>query len=856
MLARVPAEVLHQAIPYLEEMARRSVADGKLADALVYYTQLIDTVPGRFDWHAQRADVYFKLDELPEAMHDARRMTEIRPDGALGHRLLAQAHEGLRERPQAVEAYRRALGLDPEDAHSRQRIQFLEAEIDKERLLQNALDPGAGKETPQVEMPPPPQITFDPLVLTQPSIPAELDSSMVEGLRQHLRRYSGSLSPRRAVARLEDPVWVSAWNAALSLTAGSTVLFQHSELGVLALAARRHGATRVVAIEPHPLDARIAGGIVQKHLLQQWQAAYGEAVRSWSEEQRRSSFEAFARGIDIVRPDSTELDTAQFDYCVFPEIDHSLLGTGLGKAVRALRSRGASQNVRMLPAKARLFAMAIEWRSAASALQLGPLSEFRWSLYPQALELAPQHWSVLSATVLLGEIDFQQFAPAHWNVQLPVLTAGRVDAIVFWYELDLGNATLSNAPGGPLECVKPAVQYTDPIEVQPGQLLPLQVDVSDTRLHITAQPPPRRTRSHQLPSWYIPMLLDQQRNDTYRAAIGEQIRRHPATSVLDIGAGFGLLSMFAAQAGAHQVTGCEVNGAFAQTARDIVKLNGLEQRIKLIDKDCRKMAVPADLPERADLAVFELFDCSLIGEGVLHLLAYAREHLLKENARYLPISARLHAMVIEYRLDKVLDVDVNLLNPYLFSPSFINVDARKLRHRALTEPCEVFTFDFATATSAPAEQELLLPAVADGTAGAVLFWFDLQVDESSWLSNSPAAAEALHWKQGLQLLPEARIARGDSLPLIARHDGSGLVFHWKRAGLPKEAFSALPRFDPRWWQQAQALEQQTHELLRHCMHDPEELKKVAQLAARFAIDPAAHDIDPVIAQRFAATFFP
>jgi hypothetical protein len=73
--------------------------------------------------------------------------------------------------------------------------------------------------------------------------------------------------------------------------------------------------------------------------------------------------------------------------------------------------------------------------------------------------------------------------------------------------------------------------------------------------------------------------------------------------------------------------------------------------------------------------------------------------------------------------------------------------------------------------------------------------------------------------------------------------------------LAKELFSTLPRFDPRWWQQANELEQQTRGLLQHCRQHPDEYLKVAELAARFAADPAVHGIDPLIARRFAATFF-
>jgi protein arginine N-methyltransferase 7 len=252
--------------------------------------------------------------------------------------------------------------------------------------------------------------------------------------------------------------------------------------------------------------------------------------------------------------------------------------------------------------------------------------------------------------------------------------------------------------------------------------------------------------------------------------------------------------------------------------------------------------------------VFELFDCSLIGEGVLHFLAYAREHLLCKNARYLPAGARIRAMVIEYRLERIWDIDANLLNPYRYSPSFINVDAGKLRYRALTEPFDVFTFDFSTADPAPQARELRVASVSQGTAGAVLFWFDLQMDETSWISNDPNTPTSLHWKQGLQFLPEVRVSSGMELPVLARHDGSGLKIQWQPDVLPREAFSRLPRFDPRWLAATQELEQQTRTLLQHCAADAEEYRKVAELALRFAIEPAAHDLEPAIAQRFAAMF--
>jgi type II protein arginine methyltransferase len=855
MLARVPKEVLERAIPYLEQLAENSLKDGKTEEALTYYNQLIEVASDNIEWRAARAQVYFKLDQLPDALADAKRIVELQPERALGHRLQGEAHDGLRERPQAVAAYRQALQFEPNDDKIKQRIQFLETEIRKEALLKQTLNPSSNEEPLQIELPPPPDVTFDPALFDNSSIPDSFEKPMVEGLKQLLWRYSGQQSSKNILSRLEDPVWLAAWDQALAATSGSKVLFRGSELGTFALQALKHGATHALAVEPFPLDGRVASGIVQKHFLTAWHTQHGAAMQSWTEDERRASFEAFANQVDVVPPDSEVLETSGCDYFVFPNIDHSLLGTGIVKAVSQYRARGMAAAARVLPAKAKVFAMGIQWAYPSTTFQLRAMNQFRWSIYPQALELPETCWMKLTESIQVGEIDFENFVETEWNVQLPITANGTVDAIIFWFDLSLGNTQISTALDSELQCIRPAVQYTDGIAVESSRLLPICVKVRETLLHFRTQPPAQQLRSHALPSWYVPMLLDQNRNAVYRAALESTLHQHSSRSILDIGAGCGLLSMMAAQGGADRVVGCEINPAIYKIGTDVIKTNKLDDKIKLVNKDCRKLLVPEDLPERADLAVFELFDCSLIGEGILHFLTYAREHLLKEKARYLPIAAKLRAMVIEYRLDRIWDIDVNLLNPYRFSPAFVNVDAGKLKYRRLTEPFDVFSFDFSTATQAPDEKELTIPAITQGTAGAILFWFDLQIDESSWISNHPDSQNKLHWKQGLQFLPEANVHGSMDLPLIAKHNGSSLTFHWKQDALPKEVLSKLPRFDPRWLAATNELEQQTRGLLQHCMQNADEFTKVAELAKRYAVNPATHDLDPIIAQRFAATFF-
>ena len=863
MLSRVPREAMRQVVPALEHMAETSEREGRVEEALVYRDQLVDALPAESARAnaqlAARARLRLRMQRYADALDDAQRLARVLPEDALGHRLAGEAHEGLDDIAQALAAYRRALRCSPDDALAA-RVRTLDDEIRKAAMLRQALDPEAVQEPLRIGLPPPPEVLFDPALFDDPSMPAESDAFRVEGVARHLWRYSAQSSVHNAIQRLTDPVWCAAWDTALAATAGARTRFVGSELGVLALRALHHGAAKALCAERYPQDARIATGMVQKHFLALWHALHGDAIRRWSDDERRASFEIFAAAIDIGGNDE-DAAIPECDVLVFPQIDHTLLGTGIVGAVRAYCGDGRAAP-RVLPARATLYAVAVQWDypdaddpSAGSARALDAINRLRWSAYPQPLELAAEFWTALTTPVEIGALDFANFTEVAWDLSLPAIADGHVDAILVWFEAELGEARISSAPDSDLRCIRPAVYYTDPTPLRRGESLALRVEARETRLHVRPSPPPSRPRAHALPTWYVPMLGDVRRNAGYRKALHTALAAAPSQLALDIGAGCGMLSMFAAQAGAARVIGCEQHPVIAAIGREVVAANGWADRISLIAKECRTLTVPDDLPARADLAIFELFDCSLIGEGVLHFLAHAREHLLAADARYLPAGARLRAMAVEYRIDRILGVDATLLNPYRASPNFINVDARTLDYRALSAPFDLFDFDFATAGPAAQELAIDVPALADGSVGAILFWFDLRLDADTLLSNAPDGGDGLHWKQGLQFLPEVLVAAGQTLPLIAHHNGSGLRLQWRPDGLPAEAFSRMPRFDPRWLAASAELEQQTRNLLQHCAQNPDEFARVAQIAQRMAVDPARYDLDPVIAQRFMSMFF-
>lgn len=855
MLAEVPQEVLHLAAPYIAQLAAQHSAQGRFDEALTCLDQLTTLEPGRSDWAEQRALALLSLQRHAEAIDDLGRILAREPSRVATRRLLADAYERQGDTSAALAEYRKVQEQDRADAAIREKVTELETRLRNQAVIDGLLQSeDAAPAAAPVEPPALPRIAFDPALLADPTLPADMDPMMVQGLTRHLQRYGNLQSSRNVLQRLEDPVWLAAWDQALQATRGGKVLFLGGALGVLPLRALAHGAGECLVVEAQPLDARICAGVVQKNRLAAWHAAHEQTRDTMSVEEKRASFEAFTANVRIVAPDAPEIADFAADWVVCSEIDHALLGAGLVRALHEHAQPAIQHGAGVLPRAARVFVQAVQYAYPGAPYDLQPLDEFRWSPYPEAPELPEEACFALSEPVCAGTLAFAEFAPAAWACALPLQADGRVDALRFWFELDLAGTLLSSAPGAG-RALKPAFQHADSHAVKAGEVLALTAQISETRLFFASEPPLQRLRSAHLPSWYVPMLLDGRRNAAYRAALQRLLAQRASTLALDIGAGCGLLSMMAAEAGVPQVIACELRASLCRAGTEIVDRNGYGDSVRFVGKDLRKLTVPNDLPERADLALFEMFDCSLIGEGVLHFLAHAREHLLTPDARYLPVSAVVRAMVVEYRVDRLHDVDVNLLNPYRFSPSFINVDAGQAGVRALSAPVEVFRVDFASATPQPLEADLTLPATEAGMAGGVLFWFDLEVEPGVWLSNAPDSPDRLHWKQGLQFLPEVRVEPDMPLPLQVRHNGSSLGFRWREAEIAQSARSELPRVDPRVWQQMTEIETQTQQLLQHCASNPSEYLKVAELAKRIAVDPAAHDVDATIAQRFVATFF-
>ena len=133
------------------------------------------------------------------------------------------------------------------------------------------------------------------------------------------------------------------------------------------------------------------------------------------------------------------------------------------------------------------------------------------------------------------------------------------------------------------------------------------------------------------------MIKDHVRTESYRDAI---LRNAPAFAgkvVLDVGCGTGILSMFAARAGARKVYAVD-NSDIVVLAKEIVRRNGLDGVIEVI----RGKMEHVSLPEKVDFIISEWMGYGLLFESMLDSVLGARDAHLAPGGSVLPDKSALY----------------------------------------------------------------------------------------------------------------------------------------------------------------------------------------------------------------------
>uniref|UniRef100_A0A7N6BXS2 Protein arginine N-methyltransferase 3 n=1 Tax=Anabas testudineus TaxID=64144 RepID=A0A7N6BXS2_ANATE len=128
------------------------------------------------------------------------------------------------------------------------------------------------------------------------------------------------------------------------------------------------------------------------------------------------------------------------------------------------------------------------------------------------------------------------------------------------------------------------------------------------------------------------MLKDKVRTESYRNFMYQNPEVFRDKVVLDVGCGTGILSMFAARAGAKKVIAVDQSEIIYQ-AMDIVRSNQLEDKITLIKGRIEDINLPV---EKVDIIISEWMGYFLLFESMLDSVLYARDLYLADGGSVYP----------------------------------------------------------------------------------------------------------------------------------------------------------------------------------------------------------------------------
>uniref|UniRef100_A0A8C1W2I4 type I protein arginine methyltransferase n=1 Tax=Cyprinus carpio TaxID=7962 RepID=A0A8C1W2I4_CYPCA len=266
------------------------------------------------------------------------------------------------------------------------------------------------------------------------------------------------------------------------------------------------------------------------------------------------------------------------------------------------------------------------------------------------------------------------------------------------------------------------------------------------------------------------MLKDEVRTLTYRNSMYHNKHIFKDKIVLDVGSGTGILSMFAAKAGAKHVYGIECS-SISEYSEKIIKSNHLDNVITIIKGKVEETELPVD---QVDIIISEWMGYCLFYESMLKTVIYARDKWLKPGGFMFPDRATLYVVAIEDRQYKdfkihwwenVYGFDMTCIrNVAMMEPLVDIVDPKQV----VTNSCLIKEVDIYTVkpedlafTSA-----FCLQIQRNDYVHALVTYFNIEFTKchkKTGFSTAPDAPST-HWKQTVFYLEEyLTVRRGEEI---------------------------------------------------------------------------------------------
>ena len=253
---------------------------------------------------------------------------------------------------------------------------------------------------------------------------------------------------------------------------------------------------------------------------------------------------------------------------------------------------------------------------------------------------------------------------------------------------------------------------------------------------------------------HLGYVADRIRLEQFQAAIAKII--NPGDRVADLGCGSGVLGLLCLRAGAGRVYGID-STTMIEVARETFSRAGWAERATFIRGHSHRV----QLPEPVDVVICDHVGYFGFDYDIVHTLQDARRRLLKPGGALIPTRIRLQLGAVEsencrakaegWRAEGVPD-EFHWLRPHTVNAKH----AVELPREAVLGPPGGLgdihlRADHPDFFSWTAELRIERDGVMHGLAG----WFECELAEGVWMTNSPLADQAIHRPQAFLPIAEA-----------------------------------------------------------------------------------------------------
>ncbi len=273
------------------------------------------------------------------------------------------------------------------------------------------------------------------------------------------------------------------------------------------------------------------------------------------------------------------------------------------------------------------------------------------------------------------------------------------------------------------------------------------------------------------------MLADEVRTSSFLKAILGTVKSGDV--VVDIGSGTGVLSLFAAMAGASRVYSIE-REPIIEVAREIASRNGLSESIVFIEGS----SLDVEIPERADVLITETIGNVGFDEGIITWVADAKKRFLKPCATILPqhvdavaslVSVPRDYAAVERWSKPLMALDFAPLSRIVRS----NILWTELSPAAIVTPPAVVLGTGFSSEPESLSGGIRVEALKDAVVHGVGLWFRSKLTTGISITNAPPNAVP-SWEHGfLPLDQPIEVHADEPLTFEISSSASGAEWTWQ-----------------------------------------------------------------------------